>query len=77
MREAGELALHPHELARVLERLLFGLGDVAALQIAAVLGTSRVARLARDLIVELPDLLGRVDRGAERDVRIALLARPR
>src|SRR5437667_878408 len=29
VREAGELALHPHELAGVGERLLFGLRDVA------------------------------------------------
>src|SRR5438874_1173132 len=38
MRQTGELALHPHELLRVLHRLFFGLGDVTALEIAAVLG---------------------------------------
>ena len=76
VREAGELALHPHELPRVGERLLLGLGDVAALQIAAVLGAAGVARLRRHRVVELPDLLRGVDRGAERDVRIALLRRP-
>jgi hypothetical protein len=76
MRQAGELALHPHELPRVLQRLLLGLGDVAALQVAAVLGPARVAGLLRDLVVLLPDLLGRLDLGAERDVGIALLGRP-
>src|ERR1700752_575899 len=46
------------------------------LQIAAVLGARLVAGLERDLVVEFPDLLGRLDRGVERDVRIALLRRP-
>src|SRR5688572_7451387 len=76
MREPGELALHPHELARVLERLLLGLRDVTALQVTAILRTTLVARLGGDLVVELPDLLGRVDGRAQRDVRIALLRRP-
>src|SRR5713226_8445828 len=76
VREARELALHPHELAGVLHGLLLGLGDVAALEVAAVLGAARVARLRRDLIVELPDLLGRLDGGAQRDVGVALLRRP-
>src|SRR5262249_24388546 len=76
VRQAGELALHPHELPRVLEGFLFRLGDVAALEVAAILGTARVARLGRDRIVELPDLLGRLDGGAERDVGVALLRGP-
>src|SRR5712691_10413191 len=70
--EAGELALHPHELLGVLHGLLVGLRHVAALEIAAVFGATRVAGLGRDLIVELPDLLGRVDGRTECDVGIAL-----
>src|SRR5580700_11912689 len=46
------------------------------LQVAAVLGARLVAGLERDLVVKLPDLLGRLDRGVERDVGIALLRRP-
>src|ERR1700719_5176421 len=46
------------------------------LQIAAVLGPRLVASLERDLVVQLPDLLGRLDRGVERDIGIALLRRP-
>src|SRR6516162_336050 len=46
------------------------------LQVAAVLGARLVAGLERDLVVKLPDLLGRLDRGVERDVGIALLGRP-
>src|SRR4029453_11012691 len=76
MREAGELALHPHELPGVRQRLFLGLGDVAALEIAAILRAASVSRLLGDPIVELPDLLGRLDGGAERDVRVALLRRP-
>src|SRR5262249_44767646 len=45
MGKTGELALHPHELARVLDRLLFGLGDVDALEIAAVLRPRNVTDL--------------------------------
>src|SRR5207247_11111455 len=77
MRQTGELALHPHELLRVLHRLFFGLGDVTALEIAAVLGAAGVAGLGRHAVVLLPDLLGRRDLGAERDVRIALARGPR
>src|SRR5436309_7646576 len=76
MRQPRELALHPHELLGVGHRLLFGLGDVAALQVTAILGAAGVAGLQRDLVVELPDLLGRLDLGAERDVGIALLRGP-
>ena len=76
MRQAGELALHPHELPRVGHRLLVGLGDVAALQVAAILGAAGVAALVGHLVVLLPDLLGRLDLGAERDVGVALLRRP-
>src|SRR5215470_6392489 len=46
------------------------------LQVAAVLGARLVAGLERDLVVQLPDLLGRLDRGVERDIGIALLRRP-
>jgi hypothetical protein len=38
MREAGELALHPHELAGVLDRLFLGLGDVELPQQAVIVG---------------------------------------
>src|SRR2546428_3331424 len=76
VREARELALHPHELAGGLHGLLLGLGGVAAPEVAAVLGAARVARLRRDLIVELPDPLGRLDGGAQRGVGGALLRRP-
>src|SRR5437667_3980043 len=76
MRQAGELALHPHELSRVGHRLLFGLGHVAALQIAAVLGAAGVADLLGHLVVRFPDLLGRLDLGAQRDVWIALPGGP-
>src|SRR5580704_6402549 len=34
------------------------------------------AGLGRRIIVDLPDLLGALDRGVERDVRIAMLRRP-
>src|SRR6058998_1999556 len=43
MGEPGELALHPHELTRVGEGLLFRIRDVAALEIAAILRPRRVA----------------------------------
>src|SRR5262247_4170613 len=76
MGEAGELALHPHELPRIRHGLLFRLRHVAALEIAAVLRPRRVARLRGHGIVELPDLLGGVDGRAERDVGIALARRP-
>src|SRR6516162_6354057 len=46
------------------------------LQVAAVLGARLVAGLERDLVVQLPDLLSRLDRGVECDVGIALLRRP-
>src|ERR1700736_4157960 len=46
------------------------------LQVAAVLRARLVPGLERDLVVQLPDLLGRLDRGVERDVGIALLRRP-
>src|SRR5207245_7626478 len=46
------------------------------LEVAAVLRARLVAGLERDLVVQLPDLLGRLDRGVERDVGIALLRRP-
>src|SRR5438552_7183428 len=76
VRQAGELALHPHELPRVGQRLLLGLGHVAALQVAAILGPALVADLGRRLVVELPDALGRLDLRAERDVGIALARGP-
>src|SRR5437763_15894935 len=46
------------------------------LAITAVLRAGLVAGLERDLVVQFPDLLGRLDRGVERDIRIALLRRP-
>ena len=54
VRQAGELALHPHELPGVGHRLLLGLGDVAALQVAAILGTAGVAALVGHLVVAAP-----------------------
>ena len=68
--------LHPHELPGVGDGLLLGLGHVAALQVAPVLGAALVARLGGHAVVVLPDLLGRVDGGGERDVRISLLRGP-
>src|SRR5437667_6440599 len=76
MGETGELALHPHELSGIGHRFLFGLRDMAALQVAAILRSPGIPGLGRDRIVQLPDLLGRVDGGAERDVRVALARRP-
>src|SRR5262252_2474681 len=76
MGETGELALHPHELTRVGHGLLFRLRHVAALEIAAILRPRGVARLRRHGIVELPDLLGGGNGGAERDVGIALARGP-
>src|SRR5216683_7121114 len=76
MGEARELALHPHELSRVGHGLLFRVGDVAALEIAAVLGSRRVPRLGGHRVIELPDLLGRVDGRAQRDIRVTLAGRP-
>src|SRR5215470_15145393 len=76
MGETGELALHPHELPRVGHGLLFRLRHVTTLEIAAVLRARRVARLRRHGIVELPDLLGGGNGGAEGDVGIALARRP-
>ena len=77
MGEARELALHPGELAGVLDRLLVGVGDMDAGEVAAVLGPRSVADLLGGLVVEFPDLLGLLDRGVQRDVGIALLAPPR
>src|SRR5439155_24396912 len=74
--KAGELALHPEELAGVLLGLFLAVRDVDLLQVAAVLRARLVTGLERDLVVELPDLLGRLDRGVERDVGIALLGCP-
>src|SRR6516165_5972615 len=76
MRKTSEFALHPQELAGVLLRLLFTVGDMNLLQISAILGASGIADLERHLVVKLPDLLGRLDRGVERDIGIALLGRP-
>src|SRR5688572_25763707 len=76
MREAGELALHPHELLGILDGLLLGLGHVDAREVAAVLRTRFVAYRSRGLVIELPDLLGLRNRGVERDVGIALLGGP-
>ena len=76
MRQTGELALHPHELPGVLQRLLFGVLHVHADQIAEILRPRRVANLGRGLRICVPDRLGRIDRGVQRDVRIALLRRP-
>src|SRR5215831_6814751 len=76
MGETGELALHPHELPRVGHGLLFRLRHVAALEIAAVLRSRGVARLCGHGVVELPDLLGGGNGGAERDVGIALARGP-
>src|SRR5204862_7231509 len=45
-------------------------------QVAAILRPADIAVLQRDLIVELPDFLGLLDRGVERDVGIALLRGP-
>src|SRR5689334_12222239 len=76
MGETGEFALHPQELAGVLLRLFLAVRDVHLLEIATVLGARGIAGLRRDLVVDLPDVLGRFDRGVERDVRVALLGRP-
>src|SRR5205814_8002333 len=57
MRQTGELALHPQELAGVLFGLFLAVGDVDLLQITAVLRAGFVAGLKRDLVVQLPDLL--------------------
>src|SRR5262252_2649958 len=76
MGETGELALHPHELSRVGHGLLFRLRHMTALEIAAILRARGVARLRRHGIVQLPDLLGGGDGGAERDVGIALTRGP-
>src|SRR5436305_6787217 len=46
------------------------------LEITAVLRAGLVAGLERDLVVQFPDLFGRLDGGVERDIRIALLRRP-
>ena len=76
VREAGELALHPHELGCVFERLLGRVGAVDAQQVAAVFGAGVVADFVRRIVVGLPDALGRLDRGVERDVGVAVLGRP-
>src|SRR5271169_5760656 len=76
MGEAGEFTLHPQELAGVLFRFFFAVGDVDLLQIAAVLWPRLIADLTCDVIVEFPDVLGRFNRGVERDIGIALLGRP-
>src|SRR5215831_9554750 len=76
MRKTGELALHPQKLAGVLFRLFLGVGDVDLLQVAVVLRAGGVADLFGGRVVELPDLLGRLDRGVERDIGVALLGRP-
>src|SRR5262249_40439826 len=76
VRQAGELALHPQELARVLQCLLLGLGDVDLLQQAVVFRAAGKPGLGRLVIVHLPDLVRPLDRGVERDIRIAVLRRP-
>src|SRR3954467_9001050 len=76
MGEASELTLHPHELASVLPRLLFGILNMHADHIAEVLRASFVADLFRRLRIGVPDRLCRIDRGVQCDVRIALLRGP-
>src|SRR6516164_6072643 len=76
MRETGEFALHPPELRRVFERLLLGLGDMDLLQHPVIVGAAGKAGLGRDIVIDLPDLLGAVDRRVERDVGITALRRP-
>src|SRR5579872_2271699 len=76
VREAGEFPLHPEELPGVLLGFLLGVRDVDLLQVAAILRAGLIAGFQRHLVVKLPDLLRRLDRGVERDVRVALLRRP-
>src|SRR5262249_49941660 len=76
MGKTGDLALHPAELLGVPTRLVLVVRDVDLDQVAAILRTADIAGLQRHLIIELPDLLGLLDRGVERDVGIALLRGP-
>jgi len=52
MREAGELALHPHELASVRQRLFFGVLHVDADEVAEVFRPGDVAALRRGLRIQ-------------------------
>src|SRR5206468_11104014 len=76
MGKTGELALHPHELARVLERLLLGVLTVHLEEVAAVLGPRGEARFLGGLLVGCPDLLRGVERRVEGDVGVAVARRP-
>ena len=76
MGQSGELALHPHELARILDRLLLGLRHVTANQIAALLGSGLIADPFGSLVVELPDLLTVLDGRVQDDVGVTVLSRP-
>ena len=76
MREAGELALHPHELAGVFQRLFLGVLNVHANEVTEIFRTGDVTVFRGGLRVEFEDFLGVIDRGVQRDVGIALLRGP-
>src|SRR6202040_2009879 len=57
-------------------RLLFRFGDEDLLQVAEVLGARHVALLHRGVAVEIPQLDGRLQRGAQPDVWVAMLRAP-
>ena len=76
MGEASELALHPAELARVLDGLFLIVRDMHLDQVAPVLRPGLVAGLQRHIVIDLPDLLGVGDGSVERDIGVALLGRP-
>src|SRR5688500_20035896 len=76
MRKARELTLHPAELSGVLDRLFLVVVDMDLDQVAAILRSTDITDLERGLVIELPDLLGLLDRGVEGDVGIALLRGP-
>src|SRR5207248_8990260 len=76
MLQAGELALHPHELASVVEGLFLVVLHVAADQISALFGAAFISGLLCRFIIVLPDFLAVLDRSVERNVWITMLRRP-
>src|SRR5438477_7151174 len=76
MTDAGELTLHPHELAPVCLRLLVSVCDVHSQEVAAVLGPRLIADPPRCFVVRMPELTGEMQGRVERDVGVAMLSGP-
>src|SRR5262249_25699768 len=76
MHQPGELALHPHKFARILECLFLAILDVATDQITALFGAALVPGLFGCVIVELPDFFTVLNRSVECEIWITVLRSP-